>query len=674
MRNLDNGEIHTMGTARAAAAGTGSVRGVGAAPCGGTSEGSIQCPCGSNIDTGSTMIQCDGKGCGVWQHLECVIEADQSKPGADTAGPSATREVPPTFFCETCRLQRGDPDKPQQKADRTFSLTRPQLDSLQLPGCDLQVYSVQLSDKSPNRIHWPSHADLRVNGQIVKATSRPPQQLLGINGREDAASVLAMVPPEAAGESYDDALARVKRCVAGGLDKRGASGDGDSDSDLEVVQDVTVLSMRDPMSGARICTAGRFRGCQHMGGFDLRTLVEINQRARKWQCPVCLGSYTVEDLIVDPYFNCIAASLMGEFGEDVTDVEIRADGMWRPRPESGGRPTDCWREASAGDPGGGGVKRVRNGYGYGFGSSPPLDESWSKPPAIYGSTSSPPHPPAAAAIVDCSWPPGRGGGGEDISSNDRPPLLLTESASHEQQQQQQAAVSPVPQQQPMLGGGPAISAAAPAAAAAGRAEAPIELSDSDDDDDDLHLIPLPPSSAPTVAAGHHHHHHGGDERLLPLSLPRPGVVAPWATPYALDGHSPAAAVKASGFGEGQSNHTNNYNGTPFPLRAMNNGLSSSGRDATSAAAAAAAEPGHRGILMAQWPQQLLQQQQRLGGKVGSDPVVHTASTLLVLGAASGGDERDDSSSSSEGGTSLWRERSPFGRQRRYVESPEGDDD
>lgn len=83
--------------------------------------------------------------------------------------------------------------------------------------------------------------------------------------------------------------------------------------------------------------AGRFRLCVHMGCFDLETFVEMQQRSRKasrsvskssfvfvfgcmrtylmtsffssllqWQCPICLKNYSLESIIIDPYFNRIA--------------------------------------------------------------------------------------------------------------------------------------------------------------------------------------------------------------------------------------------------------------------------------------------------------------------------------------------------------------------------------
>jgi hypothetical protein len=89
--------------------------------------------------------------------------------------------------------------------------------------------------------------------------------------------------------------------------------------------------------------AGRFKSCAHMGCFDLEVFVELNQRSRKastnhfliyiyrnmnrfllylfyvselplhstqWQCPICLKNYSLENIIIDPYFNRITSKVL----------------------------------------------------------------------------------------------------------------------------------------------------------------------------------------------------------------------------------------------------------------------------------------------------------------------------------------------------------------------------
>uniref|UniRef100_A0A2P2MH88 SP-RING-type domain-containing protein n=1 Tax=Rhizophora mucronata TaxID=61149 RepID=A0A2P2MH88_RHIMU len=87
------------------------------------------------------------------------------------------------------------------------------------------------------------------------------------------------------------------------------------------------------MSGSRMKVAGRFKPCAHMGCFDLEVFVELNQRSRKWQCPICLKNYSLEDVIIDPYFNRITYE-MRHCGEDVTEIEVKPDGSWRVKTKS----------------------------------------------------------------------------------------------------------------------------------------------------------------------------------------------------------------------------------------------------------------------------------------------------------------------------------------------------
>ncbi|KAF1885408.1 hypothetical protein Lal_00029297 [Lupinus albus] len=87
------------------------------------------------------------------------------------------------------------------------------------------------------------------------------------------------------------------------------------------------------MSGSRMKIAGRFKPCVHMGCFDLEVFVEMNQRSRKWQCPICLKNYALENIIIDPYFNRITSKTI-HCGEEVTEVEVKPDGSWRVKAKS----------------------------------------------------------------------------------------------------------------------------------------------------------------------------------------------------------------------------------------------------------------------------------------------------------------------------------------------------
>ncbi|GAB4850791.1 SUMO ligase siz1, variant 2 [Ancistrocladus abbreviatus] len=349
-------------------------------------EMKIRCLCGSSLST-ETMIKCEDPSCQVWQHISCVIIPEKPTEGSPSV---------PQFYCELCRLSRADPfwltqghplypvklitinapadgSNPLQGVEKTFQLTRAEKDLISKPEYDVQAWCMLLNDKVPFRMQWPQCADLQVNGVPVRAINRPGSQLLGANGRDDGPiitpcvrdginkislkgcdarifclgvrivqrrtlqQILNMIPKEPDGERFEDAVARVRRCVGGG----NVTETADSDSDLEVVADSFTINLRCPMSGSRMKVAGRFKPCAHMGCFDLETFVEINQRSRKWQCPTCLKNYSLEHVIIDPYFNRIT-TMMRSCGEDSTEIEVKSDGSWRVKSDAEDRDLRQW--------------------------------------------------------------------------------------------------------------------------------------------------------------------------------------------------------------------------------------------------------------------------------------------------------------------------------------------
>nr|XP_043613532.1 E3 SUMO-protein ligase SIZ1-like isoform X2 [Erigeron canadensis] len=352
-----------------------------------TVDQKMRCPCGSPLKT-EFMIQCADSHCQVLQHISCVIIPVESTEGA----PPAQSQ----HYCEVCRIDRCDPfwktlahplypvkllvsstpddgSQPIQTAETGFQITRANVHLLENSGYDVQAWCILLNDNVPFRMQWPQYSDLKVNGIPVKTINRPGSKMLGANGRDDGPSiavflvegynsislscsdartfcvgvrlvkqrtvqqVISMIPAEQEGETFTEAVSRVCRCIGGGMD---ATND-DSDSDLEVIADNVTINLRCPMSGCRMKTAARFKGCIHLGCFDLHTLVEINQRSRKWQCPICLKNYSLEDIIIDPYLNRIV-KMMQACDEDVTEIEVKSDGSWRVKTARPSKDLEKW--------------------------------------------------------------------------------------------------------------------------------------------------------------------------------------------------------------------------------------------------------------------------------------------------------------------------------------------
>ncbi|KAK6163290.1 hypothetical protein DH2020_000154 [Rehmannia glutinosa] len=325
----------------------------------------IRCLCGSTLQTDS-MIKCEDPRCNVWQHIACVLilRNPWRLELADSLGYSSLSVdlshsfVQYSFWVTVAHPLHpvklnitnvpADGSSPSQSIEKTFQLTRADRDLLSKQEYDVQAWCMLLNDKVTFRMQWPQYADLQINGVPVRAINRPGSQLLGANGemmglffsrvnvmyagfsfvlhfwqitpctrdginkiflggcdarifcvgvrivkRRTLQQVLNMIPKEAEGEPFEDALARVRRCVGGGA----ATENADSDSDIEVVADCIPVNLRCP-----------------------------------WQCPICLKNYSLDKIIIDPYFNRIT-SKMRNCGEDVAEIEVKPDGSWRAKAE-----------------------------------------------------------------------------------------------------------------------------------------------------------------------------------------------------------------------------------------------------------------------------------------------------------------------------------------------------
>lgn len=70
-------------------------------------------------------------------------------------------------------------------------------------------------DSVPMRIHWPRHADLRINNMVYRPYSRNSATKLGANARDEPASVAVMCPqvPIPAPSSIFPAHSPAEKCV-----------------------------------------------------------------------------------------------------------------------------------------------------------------------------------------------------------------------------------------------------------------------------------------------------------------------------------------------------------------------------------------------------------------------------------------------------------------------------
>ncbi|CAK9141950.1 unnamed protein product [Ilex paraguariensis] len=102
------------------------------------------------------------------------------------------------------------------------------------------------------------------------------------------------------------------------------------DSDSEIIEGPSRISINCPISFRRITTPIKGHSCKHLQCFDFDNYVDINSRRPYWRCPHCNQFVCFTDIRIDQNM----VKVLKEVGENVADVIISADGSWEATKES----------------------------------------------------------------------------------------------------------------------------------------------------------------------------------------------------------------------------------------------------------------------------------------------------------------------------------------------------
>lgn len=327
----------------------------------GSAAKTVRCIC---LNTGMIpdMIQCQIKGCGIWQHVGCVGQRSRT-----------------LFACETCRFFLADPflktienllpmaklkDIPGMPPIRDMRGNYHARISLEqsffLPpqlfhACQgsqakrrVTISCMKLEDDIYTRMHWPKNLSLCVNNLNVKPYTRGPSTELGVNQRDSSVDVTRLVvnghnylrvtavdngtwvvrisisEKQTAdvvksmmkrSETLEEAKKRMQRQLAG-------------DSDHVVGLERMSFSLKDPLTCTRIKHPARFEDASGPQPFELDSYLSMVELNRKWQDPTTLKNSDVHKLQFDVYSEKILNCLAGV--RRITRIEVNAEGDWRP--------------------------------------------------------------------------------------------------------------------------------------------------------------------------------------------------------------------------------------------------------------------------------------------------------------------------------------------------------
>lgn len=112
--------------------------------------------------------------------------------------------------------------------------------------------------------------------------------------------------------------------------------DYQQNQDDDIVMDTSSLSLRCPLTYARLSTPIRSVECDHIQCFDCLSFLTMQERIPSWICPVCSKKINPANLAVSDYI----LDILRTTSDEVDTVNINTDGSWDPIDEENAKEND----------------------------------------------------------------------------------------------------------------------------------------------------------------------------------------------------------------------------------------------------------------------------------------------------------------------------------------------
>lgn len=238
----------------------------------------------------------------------------------------------------------------------TLDVSSELLDLLRRDGNRLHVrcFITKTDPLHPPSHSWPSGFTLRVNSSFVDVSKREEKKKtlplpadisdrvrVGPNTLTLTTSSLMphyVVVQVASPVRIDTVVQRVLNARTLSLDdgrKRIVAAFGNGSEG--VVATTMKLSLLDPIVRTRLRIPVRGARCRHPACFDLGNFLSLNERVRRWECPLCSDAAPFDTLVVDqfiqqcalfrePHPPCLVLSVLNVVPHD--EVTFLPDGSW----------------------------------------------------------------------------------------------------------------------------------------------------------------------------------------------------------------------------------------------------------------------------------------------------------------------------------------------------------
>ncbi|KAJ3919345.1 PINIT domain-containing protein [Lentinula edodes] len=208
-------------------------------------------------------------------------------------------------------------------------------------------------------IEFPTTCEVRVNGKAISAnlkglkkkpgTAPPPvlDELVNFNTSPNRVEMIYVNSQQPAqpkkfylvvklveSTSVDTLVGNLKQNCFESSEKIQKRMQASTFEDDDIVAGPQKMSLKCPLTLARINTPCRSSKCVHVQCFDATSWFSVNEQTTTWLCPVCERTLEVNDLIIDGFVE----SILKECPDSVEDVMVEADGEWHTSDNTYGSP------------------------------------------------------------------------------------------------------------------------------------------------------------------------------------------------------------------------------------------------------------------------------------------------------------------------------------------------
>lgn len=100
---------------------------------------------------------------------------------------------------------------------------------------------------------------------------------------------------------------------------------GMDDGDDDIIVETLSVSLRCPLTYARMKYPCKSIFCEHIQCFDALSFVQLQEQLPSWQCPICSKLVQVKDLAISDYYS----EVLRTTSDDIESVALQADGSWK---------------------------------------------------------------------------------------------------------------------------------------------------------------------------------------------------------------------------------------------------------------------------------------------------------------------------------------------------------